>query len=755
MPKSQKEIKAFLGLVGYYRRFIQNFSKITFPITKCLRKGSERCIGNQEYQEAFLKCKEFLRNSPILQYPDFSKPFTLTTDASNIAIGSVLSQNDHPVAFYSRTLNSAERNYSTIERELLAIVNSIKHFRCYLYGVKFTVETDHNPLVWLTKLKEPNARLMRWKLQLEEYNFETKYKKGKENLVADALSRIQLNANETNDKDNHDLESIFPNADETVANLNDFDLADYVLNEKYNDVPENENFQNPQNIENSQSQNNTPTTPEINDANSDITVHSNNDTQGKHLPISELPLNYALNRLVIDYGDNFNHTYTKPFNKNHHFVRIRKENRQEDILKIIKEIIRPDLTFTIFIPNQELKVEFQRLISANLNPSAKLVFSTTYLVETSIISGCCSTLVTTNIEQQPDIIANYHKNSHNGITETYNHLKQKYYWPKLRDSITNFINKCEICLQNKYERHPYKIAYEDPLLAEKPFKTIHLDLFQFSNCQFLTIIDSFSKYSQAYYVPDKNAITILSKLRHYFAHHNTPQKIVADRGKEFQNNVFKEFCQLFGIEVHYTTPGNSSSNSPIERLHSTILEKLRILKMQNPEETSQNLMISAILIYNQSIHSTTGHSPFSILYGPYLNEPNINNDLTLFEQYNEKRKKELLPFYEHLYKSTYNKQAQNTQKQNKNTEEPPIIQTNQTIFKKNPLRNKINPQYIKTKVTAVSKNKVTGISKKKPTTIHLRNIKRLRKNPVSFQPPDPDPADSSEPLPGPSNLQSP
>lgn len=467
------------------------------------------------------------------------------------------------------------------------------------------------------------------------------------------------------------------------------------------------------------------------DNTSDVTVHSNNDEQGKRLPISELPLNHATNRLVIDYGQDFKHSYTRPFQKNHHFVRITKENRQQHILKILKEIIRPDLAFTIFILDQELKTEFERLISANLNKTAKLIFSNIYLIDV------------TNPEQQQEIIANYHQNNHNGITETYNHIKQKYYWPKLRDSITNFINKCELCLQNKYERHPYKIAYEGPLLAEKPFKTIHVDVFQFSNCQFLTLIDSFSKYAQAYFIPDKNAVTILSKLRHYFSHHNTPKKIVADAGKEFDNHLLKEFCQLFGIESHFTTPSNSSSNSPVERVHSTLLEKLRILKMQNPDDTPQNIMISAILIYNQSIHSTTGHSPFSILYGPYFNEPNINNDLTLFDQYNEKRKKELLPFFEHIYKTAYQKQSQNTQKQNKNSEEPPIIQDNQIIYRKTTRRNKINPQYIPTKVTTTNKNKIIGISKTKPIATHIRKIKRLRKIPVSFQAPDRDPTGAS------------
>lgn len=117
-----------------------------------------------------------LTNAPILAYPDFTKQFT--TDVSNIAIGGVLSQSNKPIAFYSRTLNSAERNYSTIEKELLAILDSTKHFPPYLFGQNFIIETDHNPLIWLYKIKEPNSRLFRWKLKLEEFNFTIVYKRG-------------------------------------------------------------------------------------------------------------------------------------------------------------------------------------------------------------------------------------------------------------------------------------------------------------------------------------------------------------------------------------------------------------------------------------------------------------------------------------------------------------------------------------------------------------------------------------------------
>ncbi|KAJ3654355.1 hypothetical protein Zmor_013548 [Zophobas morio] len=180
LPKTQKEIKGFLGLLGYYRKFIPKFAQLTKPLTKCLKKNA-KITHDQQFITTFETCKKILINHPILQYPDFSRPFILTTDASNVALGAVLSQGqlgeDKPIAYASRTLNETEQKYSTIEKELLAIVWATKYFRPYLYGRKFTIYTDHRPLQWLFSLKEPNSKLVRWRLKLEEYDYDIVYKK--------------------------------------------------------------------------------------------------------------------------------------------------------------------------------------------------------------------------------------------------------------------------------------------------------------------------------------------------------------------------------------------------------------------------------------------------------------------------------------------------------------------------------------------------------------------------------------------------
>ena len=130
-----------------------------------------------------------------------TKPFILATDASEGALGAILSQgtisNDKPVAYASRTLSYTESRYSTIERELLAVISAMKHFKPYLYGQKLVIYTDHRPLAWLYSVKEPNSKLIRWRLRLQKYDFVFIFKNGKQNINGDALSRIKFIAMET------------------------------------------------------------------------------------------------------------------------------------------------------------------------------------------------------------------------------------------------------------------------------------------------------------------------------------------------------------------------------------------------------------------------------------------------------------------------------------------------------------------------------------------------------------------------------
>jgi hypothetical protein len=191
-PETTKQLKSFLGMASYYRKFIPRFSQIAAPLHS-LHKKNTTFEWLCEQEEAFQGLKHKLMSQPILQYPDFSKEFILSTETSNEGIGAVLAQGqlgkELPIAYASRSLNMAERNYSTSEKELLAIVWSTKHFRPYLYGRKFKITTDHQPLTWIMNVKDPSSRLLRWRIKLEEYDYEISHK-GALNTNADALSRI-------------------------------------------------------------------------------------------------------------------------------------------------------------------------------------------------------------------------------------------------------------------------------------------------------------------------------------------------------------------------------------------------------------------------------------------------------------------------------------------------------------------------------------------------------------------------------------
>ncbi|XP_024169423.2 uncharacterized protein LOC112175918, partial [Rosa chinensis] len=192
-PTSVREIRSFLGHAGFYRRFIKDFSQISRPLCQLLQKDVPFHF-DKECQEAFDKLKELLTSAPIMLPPDWSLPFELMCDASDYAVGAVLGQRKEklPYAIYyaSRTLNDAQMNYSTTEKELLAVVFALEKFRSYLLGTKITIFTDHAALKYLMTKKEAKPRLIRWILLLQEFDVEIKDKKGSENVVADHLSRL-------------------------------------------------------------------------------------------------------------------------------------------------------------------------------------------------------------------------------------------------------------------------------------------------------------------------------------------------------------------------------------------------------------------------------------------------------------------------------------------------------------------------------------------------------------------------------------
>ncbi|XP_044511506.1 uncharacterized protein LOC123229651 [Mangifera indica] len=228
-PTCVREVRSFLGHAGFYRRFIKDFSKIAQPLSRLLQKNVQFEF-DRECKKAFDQLKEHLISAPIVQPPNWELPFEIMCDASNYAIGAVLGQKSGKIScviyYASRTLDNAQRNYSTTEKELLAVVFALEKFRSYLLGTKVIVYSDHAALKYLLSKRESKPRLIRWILLLQEFDLEIRDRKGAENSVADHLSRL------VTDEDPMPLQDAFP--DENLFHLNSItpwyaDIVNYMV----------------------------------------------------------------------------------------------------------------------------------------------------------------------------------------------------------------------------------------------------------------------------------------------------------------------------------------------------------------------------------------------------------------------------------------------------------------------------------------------------------------------------------------------
>ncbi|GFX21849.1 retrovirus-related Pol polyprotein from transposon 297 [Trichonephila clavipes] len=195
-PRTKTQIRAFLGIAGYYQKYINRFSVIAAPLTDALKGRAKKgeIKWTTECENAFRELKGKLIDKPVLYAPNFEREFIVQTDASNAGMGAVLTQlteqgEEHPILYLSKKFSEVEKRYCTTEKECASIVFAIKRLHYYLDGNSFLVMTDHNPLVWLNRNVSSNPRLMRWALALQPYNFRIVHRSGKSHKNADSLSR--------------------------------------------------------------------------------------------------------------------------------------------------------------------------------------------------------------------------------------------------------------------------------------------------------------------------------------------------------------------------------------------------------------------------------------------------------------------------------------------------------------------------------------------------------------------------------------
>jgi len=680
-PRNPKNIKQFLGLVGYYRRFIPQFSKIAKPLTELLKKDKPFKWELSQIN-AFNTLRESLCTEPILQYPDFTQPFILTTDASGYAIGGVLSQGkigkDLPISYVSRVLNKAEQNYSTIEKECLAIVYCTNHFRPYLYGRKFTVITDHKPLVWLHSIKDPSSRLWKWRTKLAEYEYDIQYKKGSLNNNADALSRnpplaitMPLAKGTSNDAEPSSEESIFSFPQERqplIQEIQDSTEPDNIvaITPPHPHTPERLALPEAQG----------PIIEEFDELNEEplLSFDSSSEEDDNDLFLSDsIPIGRSDRTIVrfniIESRDNllkhkdnlviFIYQNGAPFDngaKELHkaellpkFQNIMYERAQVSNLRG-KTLIALPLKFDdrTLIEARNIKNCMQSLLdvitelqlsSFSIRKTEKLdeipwtyilKLLTKYLQETPINITICKNLIQTPTEEERlPLISESHSSAiggHKGVTKTYNRLRPHFYWGTMKKDIQNFIQKCRQCQLKKLTRIKTK---QPMIITDTPgssFDKVSLDIMgplpitPHGNSYVLTMQDLLTKYSVAVPLQEATSLTIADAfVKNFICIYGAPKIILTDQGTNFLSSLIRNLTKKFNIKHLKTTAYHPQSNGSLERSHHVLTEYLKT-QINKDEDWDEHISL-AMFSYNTSVHESTGYSPYELVFGKLPRTP--------------------------------------------------------------------------------------------------------------------------------------
>lgn len=594
-PKNLDEVKRFVAFANYYRKFIPNFAAKAQPLNDLFKKDA---IWNWDVncKNAFEILKKSMTSPPVLQYPDFSddSQFILQTDASGYALGAILSNKDRrPVAYASRSLNKAEKRYPTIEKELLAIVWAIKHFRPYLYGRKFKIYTDHKPLVYLFGMKDPSSRLLKFRMLLEEYDYCVEYVKGRDNAAADALSRI------TSDELKEMSESVMnvmtraqkkrlerQVSPEPTVTTDDWNAQPKVVEicSKPKEAVE-LSFINKEELNKLRSLN------EVNEESntfcyvrSKSTIFINPDSQSQLTPAAFVrELGEFSKILKID------EIYVIKSKRNNIFV--------EKLLSEVKKMINWSGP-RICVLKEVRKIDDK--------DERKIILNDFHLLPTS---------------------------GHAGIRKMYNNIKKFYFWNGLEKDIINYVHKCDKCQKNKHAkctREPMVVTTTANTAFEKIFLDIvgPLDRDENDYSYILTIQCELSKYVEAYPLISKSSVDVARSLvNNFILRYGIPNVIATDRGKEFTSTVFDEVCKLLQIKKLHSTAYHHQSIGALENSHKSLGNYFRIQTDGHPESWSTWLPFWCFS-YNTSVHSQTQYTPFELVFGKICRIPsNLDVDV--------------------------------------------------------------------------------------------------------------------------------
>ena len=653
-----KAIRGFLGMVGWYRKFIPNFATIARPLFD-LTKKNVKWDWTNECEQAFIILRDALTKEPVLTIANPNKRYILHTDASDHAFGAILMQEDeecsiHPVAYASVTLNQAQRNYSVTEREAMAIPWALEHFNTYLEGHKYTAITDHAALRYLWNNKDKTPRLLRALIRLQPYEIELYYKPGSQNYAADLLSRsnemMEINNNgkrivssKTKNKPRiqprrrpidiqYDVEAIVD------KRLKDGSNDQYLYYVKWLGYDEAQNTWEP--IEHLQNAMNKVAEFESKRQLKEIEQQVlNKENPVQDVDISEEAIaRERYNRMHVcnqcsKQLPTITSLYVHKFKE--HSIPIPVPSLQLGVVEERVEVLRE-----MQQKESEFKVIYEHLKGNSLSDDAtlserKMLSLNEFCMNSDSVLFCVDSpssrarsRVRTRMRicipkpMRLSILKEAHEgilSPHPGVMHMYDKLRECVWWPAMLNDIIAYVKTCEKCQQRKqHMRHAPLLPVTVP---SGPWQYIGVDITgpfpitQRNNQYVLVVVDHFTRWAEAFAIPDQTTETIADRLlTGIICRYGLPRVIVSDRGSSFVSKLAKIIYAMLGIKRVTTTAWHPQSNGIVERFNGTL--KVTLSMWVNEMHNDWDLLLPyALFAYNVSVHRVLQETPFYLTFG--------------------------------------------------------------------------------------------------------------------------------------------
>lgn len=601
IPNNVSELRAFLGLCSYYRRFIKDFAKIARPLHQ-LTSNNVQYKWTEECTEAFESLKQALTSTPILAYPTQSGKFILDTDASQDAVGAVLSQiqdgQEKVIAYFSKVLSKEERNYCNTRREMLAVIQALKKFHPYVYGRPVTVRTDNSAVRFCKTMKDPVGQMARWIAYLDTYDLDIQHRAGRSHANADAMSRNpcaqcgrhqegcntskvkteKLKSGKTGRSPEPDIEQTFKKGTEVkriaaITRKNGQDKEKSSVKKK----------KIHKKVQPSQSE-----------------------------PDWEYPQHVYQQAIQVGW--------TIP-----------------DLIKLQED--DPDVGLIMKALKSKKKPSWQEISAESF--AVKCLWGQWNRLE--LRDGLLYRRPLQNEEgedqipqlvvpkvKRSEVLKALHDNpggGHYGKEKTLSRVRGNYYWPGQKLEIQKYCKMCEACFvkstvpkKNQGKMREYTVG--------APGERVSIDILgplprtRRGNTLMLCIIDHFTKWMEVIPIPNQTANTVASAfVENWVCRYGAPMQLHSDQGTNFESKVFKRMCSLMGISKTRTTPLHPQSNGAVERANRTILDGLKAYAEKDDQRDWDRQIPYLMLAYRTAEHSSTGQTPSKVLFGRELPLP--------------------------------------------------------------------------------------------------------------------------------------